>query len=105
MLRIAQIDLVHSAEFAESPLCGEICIPQMITKQRQEKVGEITQEHVGAHAFGEPVAEGTQLDNALQTAEGFFDQVLVKIERKHLLVGQGASAEDTGVTVELFRGC
>ena len=61
MLAVAQIDLVHGAEFAESLLRREIGFAQMITKQGEEQVGQVADKDVGAHAFREPVTHGTQL--------------------------------------------
>src|SRR2546428_11537530 len=50
----------------------------------------------------QPMADGAQLGDAFETAEGLFDDVLVEIERKHFVLGQRASAEDAGVAIELL---
>src|SRR5271165_4102651 len=50
----------------------------------------------------EPMADGTQLRDALETAKGLFDEILVEVQREHFVLGEQAGAEDAGVTIEFF---
>jgi small subunit ribosomal protein S13 len=54
------------------------------------------------HMLGQPMPYRPQLGDPFQTVKGFFDNVLVEVEREHLVLGQGARAEDAGIAVELF---
>src|SRR5260370_13471659 len=57
---------------------------------------------MGVDTFGQPMADRAQLDDAFETRKGLFDDVLVKVKREHLVQRQRTSAEQAGVTIELF---
>ena len=57
---------------------------------------------MGVDALGQPMADRPQLGDSLESAEGLFHDVFVEVERKHLIWGEPAGAEDARVTIELF---
>src|SRR5260370_40557022 len=57
---------------------------------------------MGVDTFGQPMADRAQLDDAFETTKSLFDDVLVKVKREHLVQRQRTSAEQAGVTIELF---
>ena len=58
---------------------------------------------MGGDALRQPVSDGLQFDHTFEGAKGFFHHVLVKVEPYQFHFGPGASRENTGVAVKLFR--
>ena len=100
--RITKVDFVHGAQFQQGAFRREVRRAQAILKQGQQQVGEVANKDMGVDVLGQPMADRPQLGDSLETAEGLFHDVFVKVERKHLVLGEPAGAEDAGVTIKLF---
>src|SRR5206468_1210318 len=102
VLGVAEINFVHGGQLQQGTLGGELRVAQAILQQGQEQISQVADEDVRVDPLRQPMADGAQLGDAFQTAESLFDDVFVEIQRKHFVLGQRASAEDAGVTIELL---
>src|SRR5208337_3529663 len=102
VLGVAEVNLVHGAQLQQGTFGGEISFAQAILEQRQKKISQIAEKDMRVNTLCEPMADGTQLRDALETAKGLFDEILVEVQRKHFVLGKQAGAEDAGVTIEFF---